>query len=157
MKFENALLLIKSLVLKFVRSPFFQVVINWILLLRSSLKKNFLAIPAFISLSIDTFRCNEATDDCFSPQGTPCHDGLWCNGLEFCDGQGNCLHTIPPCDTNLLCLNTCNETSQECNTPAGVECESDGIFCNGIEICDGFGGCYSPGDPCVEISTKECM
>ena len=45
-----------------------------------------------------------------------CDDGLFCNGLEFCDtGQGTCAPGTAPCDDGDECtLDSCAETDQRC-------------------------------------------
>jgi hypothetical protein len=35
------------------------------------------------------------------------------------------------------------------NTPNNTNCDDDGVFCNGDEVCDAVNDCSSTGDPCV--------
>jgi hypothetical protein len=35
--------------------------------------------------------CNEASANCFDPEGAACDDGDYCNGDDSCDGAGTCL------------------------------------------------------------------
>ena len=117
--------------------------------------------------------CCEANDTC---QDECCNDldcptdMLFCTGDEVCV-NGVCQSTGDPCGgaTPICCegADTCEEeccvdadcndfdlcTTDTCNagvcqfTP--VVCMSDGVFCNGVEMCDpATGMCVSPGNPC---------
>jgi cysteine-rich repeat protein len=94
---------------------------------------------------------NTADGDCcsancaFEPAGSPCDDGLFCNGIEACDGAGNC--SIPgtdPCDDGVGCTqDACDEAADTCsNTPDDALCD-DGQFCNGAETCDATLDCQA--------------
>jgi hypothetical protein len=99
-------------------------------------------------------------------------DGLYCNGVEYCDAAGGCLSGGDPCvaagmicdevnDGCVGCLvdadctdgvactdDTC--VAEACiYTPNDANCIDDGLYCNGTEYCDAIGGCLSGGDPCV--------
>jgi hypothetical protein len=110
------------------------------------------------------------------PYGTPCDDGIFCNGLEICDGFGMCSILTPPCEgeSGNICLETerrCVECITDadcpdldgnpCTRPACIEnvCTSvnreigescdDGLFCNGADTCNGEGTCsVHAGNPC---------
>lgn len=71
-----------------------------------------------------------------------CDDGLFCNGVETCDGEGFCAPGADPCPGQ-----ACNEDTDSCVQCVGnAEC-SDGLFCNGEEVCvDGV--CQDGADPC---------
>jgi hypothetical protein len=90
------------------------------------------------------------TDDCrFEPQGTPCPDGDLCNGNETCSAFGQCVpgtHLV--CDDNNVCTTDSCLPASGChqeNKPNGFSC-SDGLYCNGQEICVG-GTCTDQADP----------
>jgi hypothetical protein len=93
--------------------------------------------------------------------GTLCNDGLFCNGLDACDGNGTCVAVgIGPCVAAglLVCNNVCDEDADNCLVPEGTPCD-DGVFCNGAEACDGAGNCSDhSGDPCVDSPecTRQC-
>ena len=127
---------------------------------------------------------NVCTDDQCDGLGTcghpansaPCDDGLFCNGADTCSG-GVCNHAGDPCQGGPECDNVCDDAADNCNVvsgtacgdpsdtacthpdvclagacqpndePSGTSCD-DGLFCTGIDVCDGVGSCLSPGDPC---------
>lgn len=76
-----------------------------------------------------------------APDGFNCNDDVFCNGADTCQA-GVCLHAGDPCTTGNSCSNTCDETSNNCYTPAGSACPADSNACT-YEICDGFGNCTS--------------
>lgn len=41
--------------------------------------------------------CNEASDNCYSPSGTACNDGLYCTASDSCNGVGSCVGSGNPC------------------------------------------------------------
>jgi hypothetical protein len=49
-----------------------------------------------------------------SKQGTPCSDGLFCNGEEYCDGNGECVSPGNPCTNMGICHNACDEDNDKC-------------------------------------------
>ena len=59
-------------------------------------------------------------------------DGLFCNGEETCDEEGDsCVSSGNPCQENLRC----DEAIDACVDCTGdAECD-DGLFCNGFETC----------------------
>ena len=68
------------------------------------------------------------TASTFKPENTSCSDGVICNGLEVCDGVGNCL-SLEPAPFNTTCDN--------------------GVWCDGNDdVCDGEGACVSVQDRC---------
>jgi hypothetical protein len=99
--------------------------------------------------------CNESSDTCSDddPSGSQCDDGVYCNGTDECNPQGNCSqHSNAPCpsvgDSN--CANGCDEANQNCNInePSGSPC-SDGQYCNGNDSCNSNGSCSNhAGNPC---------
>ena len=68
-----------------------------------------------------------------------CDDGLFCNGLEACDGLGGCQNAGPPCLTP--CMQACDEAADRCGPDGpGTDCD-DGVACTGEDACDGDGAC----------------
>ena len=82
--------------------------------------------------------CEEATDQCtHGANHALCSDGLFCNGTETCSPTAGC-QSAPPvsCGDGVGCtLDTCNEITDSCDhVPSAALC-SDGLFCNGAEVC----------------------
>ncbi len=101
--------------------------------------------------------CQEGTDSCFDPAGTPCSDdGQYCTGTEACDGAGFCGSSGNPCSPETDC-NHCNEAANSCLDPAGTPCSDDGQYCTGVETCDGAGACISSGNPCPQTECNHCQ
>lgn len=88
--------------------------------------------------------CNSTAD---------CDDGLFCNGAETCDSDGECVSGTAPCDVAL-----CSEADTSCESPtacvANVDCD-DGLFCNGAETCDSNSTCATGTEPCG--ATESCV
>jgi hypothetical protein len=110
--------------------------------------------------------CDEARGGCIHvADDASCDDGLSCNGLERCDENVGCVESDPPCDDGIACtVDYCSEPTvagepEECwSTPADDRCQ-DGVFCNGVEVCDPHVGCLSGSDPCTdphECSIETC-
>jgi len=93
-----------------------------------------------------TDSCNEGTDSCVdTPNNGACDDGLWCNGTETCHATLDCQSgTAPNCNDGVDCTtDSCNESTDSCqNTPNNNAC-SDGVWCNGTEICHTTLDCQS--------------
>jgi len=95
---------------------------------------------------------NACTEDSFDSntgqcQNLPisCEDGVFCNGLETCDPTLGCQDGPDIiCDDGVACtVDSCNETTDSCGyLPNNALC-TDGLFCNGIEICDENLGCQA--------------
>lgn len=88
-----------------------------------------------------------------------CTDGLFCNGEEFCDG-GTCSVRPPQSDAShesaLECTRLrCDEESDAiAHVPFDSLC-SDGLYCNGREVCDlDAGGCVAGPSPLPEESLR---
>ena len=89
--------------------------------------------------------CQEDTNSCFDPAGTPCtDDGLYCNGEEICNGSGSCTHAGSPCPLAPFC----DEGNDLCECNVASDCE-DGVYCNGGDFCAAGGVCEHVGDPCT--------
>jgi hypothetical protein len=87
--------------------------------------------------------CNEGTDSCTAADanGSPCSDGVFCNGTDTCSAGVCSQHAGNPCpgaDGDVDCSETCDETADACtgNDPNGSACE-DNLFCNGADSCSG--------------------
>jgi cysteine-rich repeat protein len=91
------------------------------------------------------------------PDGTPCPDGLVCDGDEHCIA-GVCVPGVSPnCDDHNPCTaDPCVEPTGCTHppTPAGSAC-SDSNACTVGDACDGAGTCRSTG-PLVCDDGKEC-
>ena len=101
--------------------------------------------------------CNKTTGDCeysCKLDGTPCDDGIWCNGMESCQ-DGICVDGDPPCS------GPCDEIHKHCPAECAIDADCDnGIDCDGKEWCctlektdwgcekyycyDGFSPCGQP-------------
>jgi len=103
-----------------------------------------------------TDSCNEATNSCDNvPSNASCDDGLFCNGSETCDALLGCqAGTAVNCNDAVACTtDSCNEATNGCdNVPNNAAC-SDGLFCNGPEICDIALGCLAGTVPCTAGQT----
>ena len=50
------------------------------------------------------------------PRGASCEDGLFCNGAETCDGEGNCRPGSWPCDDgDCTTYDSCDEANRRCH------------------------------------------
>jgi len=87
-----------------------------------------------------------------------CDDSAFCNGAETCNvGTGNCEAGTPTvCDDGVGCTNdSCNETTDSCDSsPDDTLCD-DGAFCNSDEICDPELDCQAGIDPCPSGACDE--
>jgi hypothetical protein len=85
-----------------------------------------------------TDSCDLATGRCVhSLDHGQCSDGEFCNGEEQCAPFLGCQMSFgPACDDGLVCtVDRCDEEADRCErTPDDRLC-SDGVFCNGAEIC----------------------
>ncbi len=86
--------------------------------------------------------CNEATDTCFDPAGTPCDDGDVCTPADSCDGAGQCVGGGTTCGDGIV-QGACGE---ECDPPGMPLCDAqcvrprncgDGVVDAGEECDDG--------------------
>lgn len=87
-----------------------------------------------------TDECDENTSQCvFTP--VECNNNDLCDGLETCTPATGCVSGLGVvCDDNNDCtLDTCNPQTGSCDHSADG-CD-DLNACNGIETCDGTGGC----------------
>lgn len=112
-----------------------------------------LPIPEICSNGKDD-DCDGAVDEgCGCITDEECDDGLYCNGVEFCNAANICESAGSPCpggDGDNDCSETCNEAADDCsaNDLLGSTC-SDGLFCNGTDTCNASGTCANHvGNPC---------
>lgn len=91
----------------------------------------------------NTWRCTHAPDE------SACDDGLFCNGIEHCDANGDCTPGTPPiCDDGVACtVDSCDEATRACVHKADDSTCDDGRFCNGAETCDLVAGCRAGAPP----------
>ncbi len=108
--------------------------------------------------------CDEAHDTCaHSPNNGACSDGEFCNGIEICSPTQGCQPgTGPSCNDNVDCTtDVCVESNDTCShTPSNAKC-SDGLFCDGVEVCSPTQGCQPGTSPnCsdnVDCTTDACV
>ncbi len=83
--------------------------------------------------------CNEETDQCDNVgDDANCDDGDYCNGDETCDDVLDCqAGTAITCDDGVGCTDdSCNETTDQCESVVNNASCDDGAYCNGTETCD---------------------
>eukprot|EP00899_Mesostigma_viride_P009107 jgi/Mesvir1/18198/Mv09482-RA.1 len=111
-------------------------------------------------------------------EDSQCSDGVFCNGAERCGSNGDCVPALnaTPCGSSQCseAMRKCFECSADsdcsgrsdgrnyCNTVTNtcVACTSsshcsDGLFCNGIEVCDA-GQCKAGAVQCAGTSHPVC-
>ncbi|MFQ5414599.1 MAG: hypothetical protein ACE5E6_09100, partial [Phycisphaerae bacterium] len=81
-----------------------------------------------------------------------CANGVFCDGAETCDPVTGCQPGTPPtCDDGVDC------TEDACPFPPGSDtCEhtiiegfcDNGVFCDGVEVCNLSAGCQPGANPC---------
>ncbi|MFQ5490582.1 MAG: endonuclease/exonuclease/phosphatase family protein, partial [Phycisphaerae bacterium] len=95
-----------------------------------------------VGCTVDT--CNDTTDQCDNlPDDAVCDNGLFCDGVETCDPVNDCQPgTAVNCDDGVGCtVDTCNDTTDQCdNLPDDAVCDN-GLFCDGVETCDPVNDC----------------
>jgi len=105
--------------------------------------------------------CDPGTGGCVdvpdAPDGTPCEDGLYCNGTETCIAAV-CTPGDPPCNDGAACTtDTCDEGTDTCD----AVCDTPGITCppNQTFECDGVGDFGTPtiDDTCSVDPLVECV
>ncbi len=90
--------------------------------------------------------CNELTDSCDNvPDDELCSNGVYCDGAETCNPLLGCqAGAWVNCYDGVSCtVDSCNETTDSCDNVPDDEACSNGIFCDGVEICDPILGCLS--------------
>jgi hypothetical protein len=104
-----------------------------------------------VSCTVDS--CNESTHSCVHlPSDAACNDGLFCDGVETCapgapgaDGTTGCKPgTTVNCDDSIPCTtDSCNETTDQCDHAADNSKCSNGVYCDGAEVCNPAAGCQA--------------
>ena len=102
--------------------------------------------------SCTTDSCNEVVDSCINTavtDGTLCNDSQFCTVNDACTA-GVCGGASRDCSDPVSCtIDSCNEATDSCvNSPDNSLC-SDGLFCNGVEICDATLDCQAGTPPIV--------
>jgi len=124
--------------------------------------------------------CDELRDVCFqNPDDSLCDDGVYCNGLEYCDSDLGCkLVIIPDCNDGIGCtVDICDEASRSClhaqdvsicgscclqggscvNGVTAEECATaSGAFVQGA-VCEGVAACCLPDESCVDVDATCCQ
>ena len=64
-----------------------------------------------------------------------------------------CVVGMDPCDDYVTCTeDVCLEETDTCDhTPMDAWCDN-GVFCDGVEVCDTVAGCGDGPDPCVDLA-----
>ncbi|MGH9870530.1 MAG: hypothetical protein ACREAA_20530 [Candidatus Polarisedimenticolia bacterium] len=89
-------------------------------------------------------------------------DGSVCT-QDVCDpSSGTCSHAPVSCTDEDVCTNDGCRQPGGCPSPAASACGDDGVFCNGVESCDGEKGCASLGPPCLpgwqcDEASRSCL
>jgi hypothetical protein len=98
----------------------------------------------------DRIDCGGPCPPCACLSDGECDNGQYCDGVETCDAWGECQPgTSVDCDDGIACtVDSCNETTDQCdNVPNDALCDN-GLFCDGAEWCDPAVGCQDGTDPC---------
>ncbi len=85
-----------------------------------------------------------------TPLHSSCDNGLFCDGAELCDTLLGCqAGDATICDDGIACTTDgCDESTDTCiRTPNDALC-ANGLFCDGVEVCDQFSGCVAGPSPC---------
>ena len=109
-------------------------------------------------VSCTTDACSEDLDECTTtPVNVTCNDGVFCNGEEICDVAAGCVTSLSDsgsvidCDDHVTCTtDACSETTDSCTHVANNAACSDGVFCNGAEVCSVSDGCQTAARDCSD-------
>jgi len=110
---------------------------------------------------LDILSSRRCSDVCASHlccvDNSECDNGLFCDGIESCDGYGCVPSTVSPCDDGDICTeDICHEGDQTCThipIPGCCETNSDcdnGLFCDGEEICSNHVCMKASEGPCED-------
>jgi len=101
------------------------------------------------SVACTSESCDEGLDTCtVVPNDTFCDNGQYCDGVETCNIFAGCQPgTLVVCDDGVDCTtDSCNESTDACeSTPDNGFCDN-GLFCDGVETCNPVTDCQ-PGTP----------
>lgn len=83
-----------------------------------------------------------------------CDDGLFCTVGDVCENF-ECNGSPRVCDDGIACtVDGCDEGADACVATANHEECTDGVFCNGAEVCDLVAGCQEVDDvDCSHLDT----
>jgi|GEM_PF-610567 len=88
--------------------------------------------------------CNEAQDSCTTQpanESGSCDDGNFCTVNDRCQ-SGVCVGDPRDCGDDLACtVDACDEGTDECTHQTSDQLCSNGVFCDGPEICNAVSGC----------------
>lgn len=99
---------------------------------------------SYTGFVVDDVQVRAVTETCAAD--AECDDGLFCNGVETCVGQGCSSGTPVLCSDGVSCTtDVCDEATDTCVAPPNDALCSDLSVCNGVETC-GPTGC-SAGTP----------
>lgn len=88
--------------------------------------------------------CDEETDTCLCTGPADCpDDGLFCNGIEFCNPAGTCDHSGDPCGERDPDCPPCNELAQVCDSACTSDAECDDNNPCTADQCDDCGLCLN--------------
>jgi hypothetical protein len=103
---------------------------------------------------------NDCTSDS-CPRGVcvfdPVAEGVGCGVCLACDGMGACVEDLDQ-DQDCPICQECGPAGACLYQAAGVDVKGDcldALFCNGVEACDGSGGCQPGDDPCPNLNCNE--
>jgi hypothetical protein len=105
------------------------------------------------SISCTADFCDTKTDACAHvKQDTACDNAVFCDGVEKCDppngdAKTGCTTGTPvDCNDKVACTSdSCDEAQAQCvHTAVNAACD-DGVFCDGLELCDPQLGCQATG------------
>jgi len=105
------------------------------------------------SVSCTADSCDEVADlVVHEPQAEVCSNGLFCDGAEVCDPVLDCLAGAPPLmDDAVGCTaDSCDEVADVVVHSPQAELCSNGLFCDGAEICDPVLDCQAGAPPLLD-------
>lgn len=101
--------------------------------------------------------CDEGADNCVDClTSAECGDGLYCNGSETCVAGVCQAGAAVDCDDGVNCtIDSCDEGTDSCDNAADDGLCDNGLFCDGVEVCDPALDCQTGSDPCSGLSCDE--
>ncbi|RLE21937.1 MAG: hypothetical protein DRJ50_08440, partial [Actinobacteria bacterium] len=97
--------------------------------------------------------CNADGTVTHTPDDGACDDGLWCNGVEWCDAVNDCQAGTPVSCSHVddQCNDgVCDEDLDECVADPKADSTpcNDGLYCTATDTCTA-GVCGGVGNPCT--------